>query len=370
MIRQRLWTILTTLILLVGFALVPASAQDVQDAGEDTTVAIAPLNGNAETPIQVIANGFPPNSGVFIGIGEPESEYEVITTARSDAYGLVTTQVLIPSFYDTTNVNELVVVVGTDDTLYEDAVSVPFTLMTDDEFRTPVVDLVPRSGVAGSEVTVSASGYPPNTDVVLGIGPQNAAFDYSLRETTDANGNLVTDVAIPNDARANRNWQILVEVDENRDYQAFSPTFRVTGVEPTPIPDTQPDGPEFTSSDIYLIALNSSTGTPVGCNDSAIPVEVSYDPTIAPLTASLEALFDMDSQMVGQSGLYNALYQSDLSLQRIDIENGVATIEIAGELIVGGACDTPRAIAQIEQTALQFATIDEVIIYIGGEQYF
>lgn len=363
LIRKSL-TLLTLLTLLLGFSLAPTLTQDNET---ETTVAIAPLNGTVRTPIQIIANGFPANTGVYIGIGVPESEYDVISTAQSDAYGLVTTQILIPSYIDDTQTDELIIVVGTQDTDVDDALSVPFTLMQDNEMLNPFVDIIPRSGPAGSSVTITAQDFPANEDIILGVGPRNGDFAYSLRVSTDSNGNLITEASIPDDARANRDWVVLAEVEDNRDMQDFSEPFRVTGAEPTPPPS---DGATFTRSDIYLIALgDTSSGETVGCGDSLVPVEVAYEPTVAPLTASLEALFDIETRLYGQSGLYNALYQADLTLEGINIVNGVATINISGQLTVGGACDTPRALAQIEYTALQFSTIDEVNIMIDGEPY-
>ena len=364
MLNRKSLTLFTSVILLLSMIVMPSLAQDTETETK-TSIAIAPLNGTVRTPIQVIANGFPANTSVYIGLGVPQSEYDIITTAQSDAYGLVTTQFLIPSYIDDTTVDELVVVVGTQDPSIDDVISVPFTLMADEEIRTPFVNIVPRSGVAGSRVTVSAIGYPANTDIILGVRPQNGEFDYSLRVSTDNNGSFITDITIPQDARANRDWIVLAEVENDRDYQAFSPVFSVTGAEPTP----QPDGTAFTRSDIYLIALGDISGEVIGCGDMAVPVEVVFDSTIAPLSASLEALFNIDTQMYGQSGLYNALYQADLTLNGINIQDGVATIDISGQLVVNGACDTPRAIAQIERTALQFSTINEVKIIINGQPY-
>jgi spore germination protein GerM len=61
------------------------------------------------------------------------------------------------------------------------------------------------------------------------------------------------------------------------------------------------------------------------------------------------------------------LYQSELSVQGIGIEEGVATINLTGTIQTGGVCDAPRIEAQIEQTALQFVTIQSVNILINGQ---
>ena len=71
--------------------------------------------------------------------------------------------------------------------------------------------------------------------------------------------------------------------------------------------------------------------------------------------------------MYGESGLYNALYQSDLQVESISLENGKAEIYLTGTMMLGGECDNPRVEAQLKQTALQFSTVQEVSIYINGK---
>src|SRR5581483_9608754 len=140
-----------------------------------------------------------------------------------------------------------------------------------------------------------------------------------------------------------------------------APTRAVT-VAPTPAPAS------FTRVKIFLIAINdTSAGAPVGCGDSAVGVERQIPPTPAPLTAALNELFSLHDQFYGQSGLYNALYQSNLHLQRVAIVNGTATIQLTGNLTLGGECDNPRVAAQITQTARQFSTVRAVVVTLNGK---
>ena len=124
----------------------------------------------------------------------------------------------------------------------------------------------------------------------------------------------------------------------------------------------------FTRASIYLIAVddNGRSGPKIGCNDSVIPVTVDLPPTTAPLTAALERLLALDDQFYGQSGLYNALYQSDLQVEQVTVENGRATIRLTGQLRLGGTCDSPRVDAQIKQTALQFSSVNQVAVFLNG----
>lgn len=120
---------------------------------------------------------------------------------------------------------------------------------------------------------------------------------------------------------------------------------------------------------IFLIALedNGQTGKQVGCGDSVIPVQVEIPPTQGVLKAALESLLSVKAQYYGESGLYNALYQSNLQVENVKIENGKATVNLVGTLQMGGECDSPRVQAQLEETVLQFPTVNEVSIFINGK---
>jgi hypothetical protein len=119
---------------------------------------------------------------------------------------------------------------------------------------------------------------------------------------------------------------------------------------------------------LYFIAVADAgrTGDPVGCDDSVVPVQVRIQPTNAPLTAAMQALLAVRTRNYGENNYYNALHQSELQVQRIVIENRVATVELSGTLRSGGVCDDPRIKAQLERTATQFPTVDRARILING----
>jgi Sporulation and spore germination len=119
---------------------------------------------------------------------------------------------------------------------------------------------------------------------------------------------------------------------------------------------------------IYLIAVedNGRSGRRIGCGDSLVAVTRSIRPTTAPLTAAMAALLSDHRRFYGQSGLYNALYQSRLKVQSARVVNGKATIHLTGKMQLGGVCDSPRVKAQLEQTAHQFSTVRSTAIYINN----
>ncbi len=132
---------------------------------------------------------------------------------------------------------------------------------------------------------------------------------------------------------------------------------------PTPIP-TQPTEQLVK---LFLIALedNGKSGTLVGCGDSAVPITVTIPKTQGVLRAALQRLLSEKAKFYGESGLYNALYQSDLQIAGVTIDQGKAIIHLTGKFMLGGTCDAPRVEAQIEQTALQFSTVTDVAVFVN-----
>jgi hypothetical protein len=120
---------------------------------------------------------------------------------------------------------------------------------------------------------------------------------------------------------------------------------------------------------VVLIAVGDDgrSGTKIGCGDSAVPVQVMVPHTTGVLKAALDALFAIEQRDYGESGLYNALYQSDLHLQSATLTDGKAVIKLTGTLKLGGECDNPRVGAQIAQTALQFSTVKEVQVFLNDK---
>ncbi len=119
---------------------------------------------------------------------------------------------------------------------------------------------------------------------------------------------------------------------------------------------------------LFFVAINDNgkTGKKIGCDDSLVAVNRPIPSTSAPLTAAIKELLGMHDQYYGQSGLYNALYQSKLQVAGVSITNAKATINLTGTMTLGGTCDSPRVAAQLQELALQFSTVKEVAINVNG----
>jgi spore germination protein GerM len=150
------------------------------------------------------------------------------------------------------------------------------------------------------------------------------------------------------------------------DMPLIQPTPEVTVQTEVSLP---PGGTSTQFVQIFLIAIddNGQGGLPIGCGDSIIPVQVEIPTTQGVLKAALESLLSVKTQFYGESGLYNALYQSDLQVESVSIVDGIATVNLTGRLLMGGECDNPRIQAQLEQTVLQFPTVTKAEIFINGK---
>jgi hypothetical protein len=120
----------------------------------------------------------------------------------------------------------------------------------------------------------------------------------------------------------------------------------------------------------YLVALEDQgqNGIPIGCNDSLVEVTQPVDPPAEPIRAALERLFSFKSQFVGESGLYTALWQSDLVVQNILVQSdGTVLVSLSGAYRLGGVCDIPRFQEQIEQTILASPGVIGARVTLNGQ---
>jgi hypothetical protein len=122
------------------------------------------------------------------------------------------------------------------------------------------------------------------------------------------------------------------------------------------------------TAQIYLVAIGDegASGIEFGCDDSAVPVFVPHDISNGPIVGALNALFHLGGPDYGESGLYNVFYNSTLTADSVVIEDGLATVNISGQLVLGGVCDNPRVKAQIEYTVLGFPGVTSVEVFLNG----
>jgi hypothetical protein len=137
----------------------------------------------------------------------------------------------------------------------------------------------------------------------------------------------------------------------------------------TPLPSqTLPAGQMV----VYLVAPEGGPGPvgPIGCGNYLVPVtrgDVSPAPLDQQIAAALTDLFSIKDQFHGQSGLYTTLDQSNLTVERIELDTaGHANIYLTGEYLLAGECSNPVFQAQIEYTAQQFPGVSGVSVWING----
>jgi hypothetical protein len=332
------------------FTLVEGEEEDGDEAREPA-VTISPNSGPPGTSVEVVATGFPPETEVQAGVGRENTEFADSVTATTDATGRLEVELTVPESAEIDM--PWVAVVHVLERGGVRATSEVFEVTA--ERGEPVVTITPESGPPGTEVRVEARGFPANTEVQVGAGREGTEFTTSKRVDTNDEGAVDTTITIPETAEPGEPWGVVVRIVALGGARP-SATFQVTA---------PPEGGGFTDVEVALIAVDD--GGPVGCGDSVVPVEVQVEPTRAPLRAALNALLAIDEEYYGQSGLYNALHNSDLTVGSINIVNAQAIIYLNGDLSLAGVCDDPRVEAQLRRTALQFSTVNAVTIYLNGE---
>lgn len=336
--------------------------------GEPTEpgMEISPISGPPGTTVQVTLFGFPATQEVQVGAGLEGTEFEDTQIVNTNTGGAADTTLTIPEDAEPGTTWLIVAHVVAEGGA---RVSQPFQVIRGAP-EEAVVNISPTSGPPGTEVQVTAFGFPPNSTVDIGAGREASEYEIIGTAETDGEGEVLTTATLPDYAEEGEPWVIVVVTQDNR-IRGISNTFQVTGdagAAPTTTPTGPDSGGKFTRTNIYLIAVGDAgeRGMEVGCGDSLVPVEVQIEPTSAPLRASLEALLAGESDYAGAPELYNVFHQTDLEVGGIDIEQGHAVIQLSGDLVVGGVCDEPRVVAQLRQTALQFSTVDRVTIYVNG----
>lgn len=145
----------------------------------------------------------------------------------------------------------------------------------------------------------------------------------------------------------------------------------ITSVPDGSVPPTGATNPPTSPADtvdVFLITLEDGgqSGTPVGCNDSLVGMGTAVPAGEDPLVSAYAALFAIREERVGPQAFYNALHASNLLVRSSTIDaNGRAEVYLEGTYSLGGTCDTPRMIAQLEAAALQFPQVTDVQIYLN-----
>ncbi len=123
--------------------------------------------------------------------------------------------------------------------------------------------------------------------------------------------------------------------------------------------------PEETSA-VKVFFNNSDFDPEFSCN-KVFPVERIISKTPAIARAAIDLLL-AGPTFQEQSGNFFTSINSEVKIQKLFIENGVAKVDFNSqmEFQVGGSCRVSAIRAQVEQTLKQFSTIKSVVISVDG----
>ncbi|MEO1439191.1 MAG: LysM peptidoglycan-binding domain-containing protein [Chloroflexota bacterium] len=123
--------------------------------------------------------------------------------------------------------------------------------------------------------------------------------------------------------------------------------------------------------DIYLVLDvpdGRVGGIPAGCGNMLVPIPTTVYGADTPanrVKAALESLFAISERSVDDYS--NPLVSSDVVVGSVQIDTGVATVALSGEMTFAGVCEIPLLRGQIEQTVLDDSAVNQAIITINGQ---
>ena len=138
----------------------------------------------------------------------------------------------------------------------------------------------------------------------------------------------------------------------------------IVGAHPTPalLPE------QVAPLTVYYIAMgdDGASGAQVGCGDSVVATFTAPERFRDQVGPTLRRLLADHRPLIGQSGLYNALYQSDLEYVSASFDGRTITVWLTGQFMLVGSCDIPRVKAQLEHSAMTAAGAESAVVYVNG----
>jgi hypothetical protein len=132
-------------------------------------------------------------------------------------------------------------------------------------------------------------------------------------------------------------------------------------------------GAETATSYMVAVGDEGANGIPVGCGDSLVEVTVPIwgtDSLEERIAATLTVLLSYNDVDFGESGLRNALYQNDATVESVTLDGSTATVNLSGTIPSAGVCDDPRIVGQLEETVKAFDGVEAAVILLNGNPLF
>lgn len=142
--------------------------------------------------------------------------------------------------------------------------------------------------------------------------------------------------------------------------QNFTPSETASPQQPTPTTVSREVA-------LYFIKINANGQGPIGCGDELAEVKLNSKSSQPPLWHAIDELLSVKTEKYPRTDYRNALWQSRLKVESALVEDGVAHVELSGDLRLGGVCDNPRVEAQLIETAKAASGVDKTDITINGK---
>lgn len=224
--------------------------------------------------------------------------------------------------------------------------------------------------------TVVNTNTRTNTNTVRNANT-NSSTNKNTNSATNSNANSNTNTATNSNTNSSTNANTNTATNTNTAVNSNTNTSTNTnsGISGASTKNTNTvqedaDGNKTLAVDLYMIDVgNDAASTETfGCGDSAVAVQRTASVTGTSLSGSVYAAvaYLLVLHNNPQYGYYNALYQSSLEVDHVDLSGDTASVYLTGTTTLGGECDTPRFEAQLIKTITQFPNVNTAKVYING----
>lgn len=129
----------------------------------------------------------------------------------------------------------------------------------------------------------------------------------------------------------------------------------------------EPDVTEINTTTIHLPVITPEGD--IGCGVGLTFVDREVPETTAVLDATYRGLFALTNEELQDQGTRNVVAdETELSYNKVTIDNGVAEVYLTGNMTVGHCAD-PSFRAQIQEAAFQFNTVTTIEVYRNDERW-
>jgi LysM repeat protein len=143
----------------------------------------------------------------------------------------------------------------------------------------PAVNIAPDAGLPGSRINIAATGFPTNSEIIIGVGPEGQSIN-TVSVSTGAQGSAETVLTVPEVAEPGSQYEVIAFVTTTTGAVSASAPFTVTAGD-------EENGNEVT---VVLSPTSGPPGTRVAVEATGLPANTTIDIGAGPVASEYDII--------------------------------------------------------------------------------